>query len=112
MKESIEDHTFFEAIKEYILARKNLLLLKAAETASYVIATSILILVISAFAIVGLLFLGVSAAFLIAEISGSNATGFFVVAIFYFIVTLFLILIRKNGLRKPLMNIFIKRFFK
>lgn len=111
-KDNTDEQSILEIIQEYLAARKNLVVLQTVDKLSHAIAIIIVMFIISAFAVISLLFLGITIGFLLAEKTGSFFGGFLIVAVFYLAVTLILVLIRKKTLQKPLINAFIKYFLK
>ena len=97
-----------QKLQQYIQQRILLLRLQATEKVSRIastIITSVFIVVIGLFLLV---FASLTAGFWLADITGSLTAGFGIVALFYFIVFLFIIIF----LRKMLQNLFINKLIR
>jgi membrane protein YdbS with pleckstrin-like domain len=107
-----EEQDFFkdtkQKLQQYMQQRILLFRLQATEKVSHVasaIITSVLITVVGLFLLV---FASITAGFWLADITGSLIAGFGIVALFYFIVFLFIIIF----LRKMLQNLFINKLIR
>lgn len=112
MKEQnkIEDVT--EGVKEYINTRYDLIVLKTYEKISNVgseFISLVLILKISAFALLLLSFAG---AFYISTIFNDTYIGFIIVGGGYLLISLILLIFKKQLLINPLRNSIIRLIFK
>jgi len=107
-----EEQDFFkdtkEKLQQYIQQRILLLRLQATDKVSRIasaVITSVLIFIIGLFLLV---FASITAGLWLADITGSLIAGFGIVALFYFIVFLFIIIF----LRKMLQNLFINKLIR
>jgi hypothetical protein len=104
-----EEQDFFKDTKQklqrYIQQRILLLRLQATEKASRIISTIIASLLITVVGLFLLVFASFTAGFWLADITGSLTAGFGIVALFYFVVLLFIIIF----LKKILQNLFINK---
>ena len=107
-----EEQDFFKETKQklqqYVQQRILLLRLQATEKVSRIasaIITSVLIIVVGLFLLV---FASIAAGLWLASVTGSLVAGFGIVALFYFVVFLFIILF----LRKMLQNLFINKLIR
>jgi hypothetical protein len=107
-----EEQDFFkdtkQKLQQYIQQRILLLRLQATEKISRIasaVITSVLITVVGLFL---LLFASVTAGFWLADITNSLIAGFGIVALFYFVVFLFIIIF----LKKILQNLFINKLIR
>ena len=107
-----EDVNYFQdtkkKIKQYINQRMLLLRLQATEKASNIAAILITIIVIVVIALFLLIFASITAGYWLADLTGSLTTGFGIVALFYLVIFIFVLLF----LRKILQNFFINKFIK
>src|SRR5205809_73195 len=93
-------------LKQYIDQRILLFRLQVTEKITRIAATLITAIVLTVIGVFLLIFISITAGLWLGEIMGSNAAGFGIVALFYFVVFLFVILF----LRKILQNFFINKF--
>ena len=107
-----EEQDFFkdtkQKLQQYIQQRILLLRLQATDKVSRIasaVITSVLILVVGLFLLV---FASIAAGLWLASITGSLVAGFGIVALFYFLVFLFIIIF----LRKMLQNLFINKLIR
>ncbi len=111
-----EEQNFFKETKQklqqYIQQRILLLRLQGTEKVSRiaaVIITSVLIIVVGLFLLV---FASITAGLWLASITGSLIAGFGIVALFYLVVFLFIILFLKKILQNLFINKLIRLFHK
>ena len=105
-----EDINYFQdtkkKLKQYVEQRLLLLRLQATDKFSNIAAILITIVVIAVTAFFLLIFASITAGYWLAHITGSLTAGFGIVALFYFVVFLFIIFF----LRKIMQNFFINKF--
>jgi putative superfamily III holin-X len=111
-----EEHDFFkdtkQKLQQYVQQRILLLRLQATEKVSRfasAVITSVLILVVGLFLLV---FASITAGLWLASITGSLVSGFGIVALFYFVVFLFIIIFLKKMLQNLFINKLIRLFHK
>ena len=111
-----EEQDFFkdtkQKLQQYIQQRILLLRLEATEKVSRIastIITSVLIVVVGLFLLV---FASITAGFWLASITGSLIAGFGIVALFYLVVFLFIIIFLKKMLQNLFINKLISLFHK
>ena len=95
-------------IKQYIDQRILLLRLQATKKISNITAGFVTAVAIVIIALLLIIFASFTAGYWLAEITGSFAAGFGIVALFYLIIFLFVIFF----LRKILRNFFINKFIE
>ena len=95
-------------LKEYLEVRIKLLKLQIIKGLSRSLGTFFTVMVVSAFAILVILFLGMAFSFWLAEKTGSNVTGFAGGAGLFFVILLLIIIFRKPLFMSPLIRVFIK----
>jgi len=101
-----------EKVRQYINKRILLIRLQAADKFSRMAAVLITVTAISIIAVFLLIFGSITAAYWLADITGSLIAGFGIVALFYFVVFLLAIFFLKKILQKFFVNMFIKLFHK
>lgn len=101
-----------DKLKEYVDTRLRLAKLVAIEKSSSAIAEIIAIVIISVFLLLAFLFVSLALGFYISELLGNSYSGFFIVALFYFLVALVVFLIKGNVLERSIVNTIIKKTFK
>ena len=111
-----EEQDFFkdtkQKLQQYIQQRILLLRLEATEKVSRIastIITSVLIIVVGLFLLV---FASITAGLWLASITGSYIAGFGIVALFYLVVFLFIIIFLKKMLQNLFINKLIRLFHK
>src|ERR1700744_274742 len=82
--------------KAYANTRYELITLHVAQKTATIGSQSIAIILIAIFGSMFLLFINIAAAFYISALLNNNFTGFFIVAGFYLLLTIVLILCRKK----------------
>ena len=98
-------------LEDYIQKRLLLFRLQTVEKASKLVAVLITGLVMGVLAFFILLFLSIMAGYFFAAITGSEYIGFGIVALFYIVLLIVLIKLRKKVLQKFLTNTLIQIFF-
>lgn len=111
-----EEQDFFkdtkQKLQQYIQQRILLLRLQATDKVSRIastIITSVLIVVVGLFL---LIFASITAGLWLASITGSLIAGFGIVALFYLVVFLFIIIFLKKMLQNLFINKLIRLFHK
>ncbi len=108
--DKIEDLT--SNVKDYVNTQYQLAILKAGNIVSTIgariVGTFILVAIFSFFVI----FISTSAGFYLSKVTGSREMGFLIVALFYLVVGLVLLIFRKKLVIGPIRNNFIKQIFK
>lgn len=109
-KGKIEELT--KSLKVYFQTNLELLKLEATERTS-VFSSSLISLLIVGFSLFLLvLFFSISAGFFLARYFHNNFIGFLLVTGFYFLLTMVLLLIRRNFIEKPIRDKIIRRILK
>ncbi len=103
---------FFDDVRDYVNTRVDLATFlateKAAEVLSSLVTKGALILVF----IIGFIFLNISLSLYVGTLINSAAVGFLIVAGFYILVGIILIVIKDTWLKNPILNSFIKQMHK
>lgn len=100
-------------IQEYIVARIELVKIEIVDKTSKSIAKLVSALIIFSFFMLFFLFINIFGAFVIGEYYFDNwMYGFGGLAALYFFLFLFLLLTKKFLIERPIVNNFIKNFFK
>jgi len=101
-----------ESVKDYVNTRYDLTRLKIIHAASDIMAN----LIASFFLIVAglffLFFISYAVANYLCDVTETNSAGYFIVAGFYLLVAIVLLVIKKNSIHVPLENHFIRQFLK
>lgn len=97
--------------KEYIKNWKELSHLIVVERASSIIAGLILDILMVVLGIIAFLFLSISLAFYLAEITGNTALGFLITSGIYILI-LIIIAFLKPSIENKLINLSIRKFLK
>ncbi len=100
---------FTQNLKLYVDTNFELLKLKAVERTSVVGSGLISGIIISVVALLSLLFLSTGIGFYISNLTGNYSYGFGIVAGFYLLLTLILIIGRKSIIEKPMRNKIIEK---
>ncbi|MBB6001985.1 hypothetical protein [Arcicella rosea] len=101
----------FEHASDYVEARWNLGVLNASSKAANGLADLTIILLFILIAMVVLLFMSLSTAWLLGQYFNSMALGFFGVGVFYVIAGILLWFIKDEYIKLPLINSFLKKFY-
>jgi hypothetical protein len=99
-------------LKEHLNTRMELGKLTLIEKGVLLFANLITDGLVIVFLILAFLFTSLAFGFYFSELLGNTFSGFFVVALFYFIVALIIYLIKDKYLEKPIINGMIKKIFK
>ncbi|HYV93768.1 MAG TPA: hypothetical protein VE978_18475 [Chitinophagales bacterium] len=101
-----------ETVKDYLNTRYDLTRLKLIHSASEILAALIGFFLLLVAGMFFLLFISWAVANYLCVITETKNAGYFIVAGFYLIVTILLVIIREKGIHIPLENRFIKQFLK
>ncbi len=96
-------------IEQYIEDKVDLIKLKASEKAGTVASCVIVGLVVARLVLFILIFLSFAAAFAISQATGKYYLGFLIVAGFYMLLAVAVVLLREKLLTMPLINTFLKK---
>ena len=108
-KEPNSIEALYEMAGNYLETRVELTKFKTVDKVSRFSSSLATTLVILFFASLLLFFASVATAIWIGGLTGKLYEGFFIVAAFYLLVTLFLFVLRKQWIRKPVLDSIIKR---
>ena len=101
-----------QMIKDYLNTRYDLTRLKLIHSASDVMAGLIGFFLLLAAGMFFLFFISFAVANYLCVITETKNAGYFIVAGFYLVVTIVLMIIREKGIHIPLENRFIRQFLK
>ena len=101
-----------EKIKEYFNTRLKLGRLSLIEKCVLILAGLITDGFVLLFLILAFLFISLGLGFYLSALFGNSFTGFFIMAIFYFILALIIYLTKDKYLEKPIIETMIKKIFK
>lgn len=111
-KDNLNNDDLFSRAKDYIntsIELKKLTLIQSAvKTVGSVISSLILVVV----AVFFLAFLSIAVGLYLGELLASMYKGFFIVTLFYFLVGIIVMLISKNYIQNPIVNLLIRKIFK
>ncbi|HXD92850.1 MAG TPA: phage holin family protein [Bacteroidia bacterium] len=97
-----------ENLKEYANTRYDIVTLKITQKAANIGSQTIAILLIGVLIIMFILFINIAVALYLSSLLNSRYIGFFIVAGFYFVLTLIFIIGRKKLIINPLRNLIVK----
>lgn len=100
----------FDQLKEYAETRLKLAKYEAIDKSTSVLASMVMDVIVAISFILTFLFLSFALAFYISNLLHSYAAGFGCVALLYLIIAIIIIL-TKEKLQKPLVNLLIKKLF-
>jgi len=100
-----------EMVEDYVSNRLQLLKLQTAEKSSKLISLLLTVLVMALLSFFILLFLSMTLGYYLAQKTGSLFTGFGIVAIFYVVLLVVVLYLRKRYLDKYISNTVIRIFF-
>ena len=110
MTQMPEEENYFQEtkrrLKQYIDQRILLMRLQVTEKVSRIAAALITTFLVAVVGVFLLIFISITAGLWLADLTGSLAAGFGIVALFYFVIFLFIVLFMK----KILQNFFINKF--
>ena len=98
-----------ENLKEYANTRYDIVTLKITQKAANIGSQTIAVLLIGIILGLFLLFINLAAALYLSSLLNSKYIGFFIVAGFYFLLTLVFIVARKKLIINPLRNLIVKQ---
>lgn len=101
-----------EKIKEYFNTRIKLGKLTLIEKSVLIFASLITDGFVAVFLILAFLFISLGLGFYFSELLGNSFGGFFIMAIFYFLVAIIIYLSKDKYLEKPIIESMIKKIFK
>src|SRR5947208_13634729 len=97
--DSLASHT-----KQYAEETLNLLLLNLYEKISRMVSGATAAIIFAAFGVLVLLFASIGLSIWIGRLLGGTFMGFFIVAIFYLLIAVFLYVMRDKWIRLPVVN--------
>jgi Putative Actinobacterial Holin-X, holin superfamily III len=100
-----------DQLKEYVETRIKLAKLEAIDKSSTVAASLVVDIIVAISFILTFLFLSFTLAFYLSHLLGAYWAGFGCTALLYLLIAICLIL-AKDKLQQPLINLFIKKIFK
>lgn len=103
---------FIEKLKEYFNTRLKLGRLTLIEKCVLVFAGLITDGFVVIFLILAFLFISLGLGFYLSELLGNSFAGFFIMALFYFVVALIIYLTKDKHLEKPIIESMLKKIFK
>lgn len=109
-KEGLND--ILEDSKDYLETKIEITKLEIAEKSSEGISLISVISIFGVFVLILLISLSLSLGFLLSEYFESFAAGFGILSLFYFVVLIILILLRKKYIFRPIQNLIIREFFR
>lgn len=101
----------FDQLKEYVETRIKLAKLEAIDKSSTIAASLVVDIIVAISFILTFLFLSFTLAFYLSHLLGAYWAGFGCTALLYLLIAICLIL-AKDKLQQPLINLFIKKIFK
>ena len=108
MKTMPEEENYFKEtrrrVKQYIEQRVLLIRLELTEKASLMAASLITTFLVTIIGVFLLIFISITAGLWLGHVTGNMATGFGIVALFYFVAFLFMILFMKKILQNFFVN--------
>ena len=99
-----------ENLKGYVNTRYEIITLQVTQQTANIGSKSVAIILIGLFIGMFLLFVNVALAFYISSLLQNNYAGFFIVAGFYLVLALIILLFRKKLIIIPIRNVIIKQF--
>lgn len=108
--EKLEEIT--EKVKSYIQTNYELIKLQTIERSSVILADLISNILVGLVVIMFVFFLSICAGFYLSSLLGDYFLGFAIVAGFYFLCSLILILLRKKLLERPMRDKIITKILK
>lgn len=110
--DNLNDDDLFNRAKDYVNTQIELKKLTAIHSVVKVAGGVVSGLILAIVAIFFLIFLSLSAGFYFGEVLSSTYQGFLMVTLFYFVLAIILVLIRKNYITNPIVNVLIRKIFK
>lgn len=111
MPENGKIEEFTENLKDYVKTNYELIKLQAIERSTVIVADLISDLLIGLVVIFVVLFISFWAGFYISAIIGDIYTGFAIVAAFYMLIAIIMLLVRKKLIERPIRNKIIRKIF-
>ena len=99
-------------LKEYVNIQYKAAVLKAAGVASSVGAKILAAFIIAFIFFLFIIFISITAGFYLSTLMGSKEKGFLLVAAFYFVIGMLLVIFREKLIVGPIRNSVIKQIFK
>ncbi|MCE3227057.1 MAG: hypothetical protein K0S32_1608 [Bacteroidetes bacterium] len=109
MKENVEE--IKKDVEDYIDNRIDVIKLKAIDKAGSVASGLIVGIAIAFLGFFLLLFLSISAGFVIGEITGRNSIGFLCVALFYGLIATVILVFKEKLITFPIVNSLLKKYY-
>jgi len=110
-----QKQSFFEEtqdlVEDYVSNRLQLLKLQTAEKSAKLVSLLLTVLVMALLCFFILLFLSITAGYFLAQKTGSLFTGFGIVAIFYVLLLVVILYLRKRVLDKYIADTVVRIFF-
>jgi len=100
-----------ELVEDYVGNRLQLLKLQTAEKSAKLVSLLLTVVVMAFLCFFILLFLSITAGYFLAQKTGSLFTGFGIVAVFYVILLVAVLYLRKRFLDKYISNTVVRIFF-
>jgi ABC-type spermidine/putrescine transport system permease subunit I len=100
-----------DQLKEYAETRLKLAKYEAIDKSTTILASFVTDLIVAVSLILTFLFLSFSFAFYLSHLLGSYWQGFGCIAILYLVIAIIIIL-AKDKLQQPIINLFIKKLFR
>ena len=100
-----------ELVEDYVGNRLQLLKLQTAEKSARLVSLLLTVVVMAFLCFFILLFLSITAGYFLAQVTGSLFTGFGIVAVFYVILLVAVLYLRKRFLDKYISNTVVRIFF-
>ena len=101
-----------EKIKEYVDTRMKLTKLILVEKGSSILADLVTTVIVVSFLVLAVLFLSIAMGFYLSTLIGNSYAGFFIVALFYFLIALVVYVTKDKYIEKSIVNGVIKKVFK
>ncbi|TAH41988.1 MAG: hypothetical protein EYC69_06565 [Bacteroidetes bacterium] len=99
-------------VKDYLETRTKLGRLKALDKGSQIAGDISVVVFLSLFGLLFLLFISIAASLALSEILGKFYLGFLAVSLFYLFIGVLLYIKRESWIHKPIVNALIRDFFK
>jgi hypothetical protein len=109
MEEKFSDaNDFISRIEEYIQTRIELTKLTVVDKVSSILSNLIAGVIIGIVILLTCIFLSIAASLVISQYFGNSWAGFVIIAGFYLLISLFLLLFKQSLISDPLSNLFIR----
>lgn len=112
MQEHSKIEETIDGVKDYINTRYELFVLKGSDKAAHIGSNVVSVIPIISLSILTVFMLSFALAYYLNSVLVSEHLGFVIVGGAYFVIVLFLMLIRKNMIAKPFRNKIIKELLK